>query len=286
MGKNDTIVVNDVHKRYGHIEALRGLSLTVNEGEILGLLGANGAGKTTLIKVLIGMIRTNAGSVRVLGLDPIQQAHELRQQIGYMPQSAALYEDLSARDNVRFFARAHQRDGLEKQLDEVFEFVNLSSRQNDPVYGFSGGMKQRVSLACALAHKPRLLFLDEPSTGVDPKLRESLWLHFRELAAAGSTIVISTHQMDEAFHCDRVALMRAGAVLACDTPRGLMALGKAKVSVWRNGQKQTEVVDRYAEKLPGLLGLDASVSRIEIEEDSLEDVVLALINAEGEKNNA
>jgi ABC-2 type transport system ATP-binding protein len=285
MGNNDAIIVNDVHKRYGNIEALSGLSLTVNEGEILGLLGANGAGKTTLIKVLIGMIRANAGSVSVLGLDPIQQAHEMRRQIGYMPQSPALYEDLSARDNVRFFARARKVDDLEKRLDEVFEFVNLAERQHDQVYGFSGGMKQRVSLACALVHKPRLLFLDEPSTGVDPKLRESLWSHFRELAEGGATILLSTHQMDEAFHCDRVALMRSGTVLACDAPRGLMARGKARVTIWRDGEKQTDVVDHYADQLPGLLGLDSSVNRIEIEEDSLEDVVLALIDAEGENDN-
>jgi ABC-2 type transport system ATP-binding protein len=275
---NGAIIAEDIRKNYGHIEALRGLTLAVHEGEIFGLLGANGAGKTTLIKTLIGVIRPNSGTARVLGFDPVRQAYDLRSQIGYMPQSPALYEDLSARDNVRFFANARKVDHLADRIDEVMAFINLSDRQNDPVYGFSGGMKQRVSLACALVHKPRLLFLDEPSTGVDPKLRESLWSHFRELAAEGATILLSTHQMDEAFHCDRVGVMRQGVLLASDTPRGLMARGKAKVSIWRGGQVQTEVVSHYADQLPQMLGLDSSVTRIEIQEETLEDVVLHLID--------
>lgn len=272
------IVAEGVTKSYGRIEALRGLSLTVRRGEIFGLLGANGAGKSTLIKILVGATRPNAGQVRVLGLDPIRQSRVLREQIGYMPQFRALYEDLSARDNVRFFARAHPIDNLERRIDDVIEFMNLTERQHDPVYGYSGGMEQRVSLACALVHRPRLLFLDEPSTGVDPKLREALWAHFRELVAQGVTILVSTHQMDEALHCDRVAVMRGGEVLACDTPRGLLSRGQATVTIWRDGQPHTEVVRHYAEQLPVMLGLTPQITRIEIREDSLEDVVLNLIN--------
>ena len=277
--KNDAIIVQAIRKRYGPVEALRGLSLTVKTGEVFGLLGANGAGKTTLIKILTGVIRPTAGTTSVLGYDPARQAWELRKQIGYMPQTPALYEDLSARDNVRFFARAHVAANIEEQIDAVLEFVNLAERQNDPVYRFSGGMKQRVSLACALAHQPPLLFLDEPSTGVDPKLRESLWAHFRQLADGGTTILLSTHQMDEAFHCDRVAVMREGAVLACDTPRNLLARGQAKITIWRGDQAQTEIIAHYAEQLPRLLGIDAAISKIEIQEDTLEDVVLRLIDA-------
>lgn len=276
---SDAIVVNDLHKNYGRIDALCGLSLAVKTGEIFGLVGANGAGKTTLIKILTGITRPTRGTACVLGYDPVRQSHELRKQIGYMPQSPALYEDLSARDNVRFFAHAQRPPNLESRLDEIFEFVNLADRQHDPIYGFSGGMKQRVSLACALVHSPRMLFLDEPSTGVDPKLRENLWSRFRALAAQGATVLVSTHQMDEAFHCDRVAIMRNGVILACDTPHGLLARGKAKVTLWQGGHPQTEIVDQYADQLPGLLGL-STIDRIEIQQDTLEDVVLNLINAQ------
>jgi ABC-2 type transport system ATP-binding protein len=269
------IKVEAVKKNYGRIEALRGLTLSVNDGEIYGLLGANGAGKTTLIKILTGITPYDSGTVRVLDMDPAQQSHAIRQQVGYMPQSAALYDDLTARQNVRFFAHARKIDGLERRIEEVLDFLNLSDRQDDPVHGFSGGMKQRVSLACALVHRPRLLLLDEPSTGVDPKLREALWQHFRDLADQGVTIVVSTHQMDEAFHCDRVAVMRDGMALACDTPRGLMARGRATVTIWYNGSTRTETLDNYAEQLPRMLEVQAD--RIEIHESTLEDVVLELI---------
>jgi ABC-2 type transport system ATP-binding protein len=277
----DTILVSGLSKSYGRIAALRAVNVSVQRGEIFGLLGANGAGKSTLIKVLIGTLTRDAGMVRVLGLDPRKDRLRLRPQIGYMPQFRALYEDISARDNIRFFARAQPVDNLEKRIDEVIAFMQLTERQHDPVYSYSGGMEQRVSLACALVHQPRLLFLDEPSTGVDPKLRESLWSHFRELVAQGVTILVSTHQMDEALHCDRVAVMRAGEILACDTPRSLLSRGKARVTVWTGEQSQTHMVTNLPDALPALLGVAPSVRRIEVREDSLEDVVLGLINEGG-----
>ncbi|GIV95632.1 MAG: hypothetical protein KatS3mg057_0289 [Herpetosiphonaceae bacterium] len=275
------ISVSGLRKLYGRFEALKDVSLTVERGEIFGLLGANGAGKSTLIKVLVGSLKPSAGSVQVLGLDPIKQAQLLRRQIGYMPQVPALYEDLSPRDNVRFFGKAHGLANLERRIDEVLEFVNLRSRERDPVYSFSGGMKQRVSLACALIHAPRLLLLDEPSAGVDPKLREAFWQHFRELAANGVTLLVSTHQMDEAFHCDRVAIMRDGLFLACDTPKNLMRRGRAQISIWRGAEVDRHAVTNYAEQLPGILrryNLDPSITRVEIEEDTLEAIVLDMIN--------
>jgi ABC-2 type transport system ATP-binding protein len=276
---DDAIVIHDVHKHYGKVHALRGVDLNIRRGEIFGLLGANGAGKSTLIKIMVGATRYQ-GDVSVLGLNPSKQTAAVRRQVGYMPQSAALYEDLSARDNVRFFGRSHNINNLEKRATDVLAFIDLSQRADDVVYGFSGGMKQRVSLACALVHQPNLLLLDEPTTGIDPKLREAFWTHFRELAAQGTTIIVSTHQMDEAFHCDRVAVMRQGKVLACDTPRGLMALGKARIKIWNGAEVLDETVHQYPEHLPRLLQrfqLDPVISRIEVIEDSLEDIVLNLI---------
>jgi ABC-2 type transport system ATP-binding protein len=273
----NAISVERLVRNYGHVKALCGLSLRVQQGEIFGLLGANGAGKSTLIKILIGALKPTDGAVQVYGLDPTTQRHELRSSVGYMPQSPALYEDLSARENLRFFARAHRIDDLEGRIDATLDFVDLRERERDPVYGFSGGMKQRLSLACALVHNPRLLLLDEPSTGVDPRLRESFWQHFRQLAEQGVTIVVSTHQMDEALHCDRVAVLRAGDLLACDSPRGLLGRGQMTVTVWRDGRPQQHELAGAAD-LPRALGLGDDVERVDIHQDTLEDVVLDLIH--------
>lgn len=278
----DAIVVDRLAKRYGRIAALKQVDFRVRAGEIFGLLGANGAGKSTLIKLLVGASRPSAGRATVLGLDPIKQAAPLRRQIGYMPQAPALYEDLSPRDNVRFFGQAHGLDRREQRIDAILEFTNLRARERDPVYGFSGGMKQRVSLACALVHQPRVLLLDEPTAGVDPKLREAFWRHFRDLAAQGVTLLISTHLMDEALFCDRLAVMRDGLVLACDTPRNLLSRGQARVTIWRGAQAERETVANVPQELPKLLQryqLDPAVTRIEVEEDTLETIVLGLINA-------
>jgi ABC-2 type transport system ATP-binding protein len=282
---NQAVAVSNISKHYGHVEALSDLSVTIEAGEIFGLLGANGAGKTTLIKILVGALDADSGSVSVLGLHPQRQKHELRRLTGYMPQQPALYEDLTARDNVRFFARAQPISRLEQRIDEVLEFLDLGNRADDPVYKFSGGMKQRVSLACALVHQPKLLLLDEPSTGVDPKLREALWAHFRALTQEGVTIVLSTHQMDEALHCHRVAVMRNGSLLASDTPRNLLARGQAKVVIWKEHESHTYEFDNYRVELPQALGIQDRVKKIEIQEETLEDVVLRMI-AEKEPDRA
>ncbi len=275
------IHIQDLHKHYGDVRALKGVNFQVGEGEIFGVLGANGAGKTTMIRILVGATRVTQGAVEVMGLHPIKDKRELRRQIGYMPQQPALYEDLSPRQNLRFFAQAHDIGAtLNAQIDEVLEFVDLTERADDPVYGFSGGMKQRVSLACALVHQPRILFLDEPTAGVDPQLREAFWQHFRDLADGGTTIVVSTHQMDEAMHCDQLGIMRAGKVLAYDHPKVIMQMGSTRVKIWQGDEVIEETVTQYAEQLPMLLekyGL-TNVSRIEVEEDSLETIVLNLIN--------
>lgn len=274
------IVVDALKKRYGRIEALRGLSFQVRTGEIFGLLGANGAGKSTLMRVLVGSTKPSDGRATVIGLDPRRRARELRPQIGFMPQAPALYEDLPARDNVRFFARAHGLADLERRVDEVIELTGLTPRSRDPVYGFSGGMKQRISLACALVHRPRVLMLDEPTAGVDPVLREAFWEHFRALARGGTTILVSTHQMDEALLCDRVAVLRDGVLIASDAPRDLIRQGRATVRLWKGEECVTESVTDAPRELPRLLaarGLDPAVTRIEVEEETLDQVVLRLI---------
>lgn len=281
LAMKTAIHIQDLHKNYADVRALKGVDFAVREGEIFGALGANGAGKTTMIRILVGATRATQGDVRVMDLHPIKDKRELRRQIGYMPQQPALYEDLSPRQNLRFFAQAHRiGTKLNTQIDKVLEFVDLTERADDPVYGFSGGMKQRVSLACALVHQPKILFLDEPTAGVDPQLREAFWHHFRELANNGTTIVVSTHQMDEAMHCDQLGIMQAGKVLAHDHPKAIMQMGSTRIKIWHGDELIEETVTQYAEQLPMLLetyGL-SNISRIEVEEDSLETIVLNLIN--------
>jgi ABC-2 type transport system ATP-binding protein len=270
----------DVKKSYGKFEALKGVSIDVATGAIYGLLGPNGSGKTTLIKALVGASLPTAGQVRILDLDPVRQARMLRPLIGYMPQVPALYDDLSTRDNALFFARAYGLENIERAVDEAIDFVALSGRQRDPVYAFSGGMKQRASLACALVHNPRVLFLDEPTAGVDPKLKESFWRHFRELASRGVTLFISTHLMDEALLCDQLTILRSGQVLATAPPGEIMQRGRTEVLVWRGFERFSDTIQHYYTELPGVLqrfGLDRSVDRIELHEDSLETVILSMI---------
>jgi ABC-2 type transport system ATP-binding protein len=276
------VVVDDVHKRYGHIRALSGISLAVGRGEIFGILGPNGAGKTTLMRALVGSSRPSAGTIRVLGLDPYVQASALRHRIGYMPQAPALYEELSARDNLRFFGRAHAGPGLDARIERELNLIGLSDRARDPVFGLSGGMKQRVSLACALVHEPRLLLLDEPTAGVDPRLRAAFWHHFRTLAKSGVTLLVSTHQMDEALLCDRLAIVRDGRVLVSETPAALLARGRTRVRIHLGDRTVERTLANAAERLPALLrefGLDPAISRIELEHDTLETILLDLITA-------
>jgi ABC-2 type transport system ATP-binding protein len=270
------IELDRLAKRYGHIDALKSVTFSIQEGEIFGLLGPNGAGKSTLIRLLTGSTQPSAGSVKLLGIDP----RTARRQIGYMPQAPALYEDLSPRDNIRFFGQAHGLKALDQRISELLDFSDLRARERDPVYGFSGGMKQRVSLACALVHQPRVLLLDEPTAGVDPRLRAEFWKHFRNLARNGATLLISTHQMDEALFCDRLAVISDGELITCDTPANLLHRGRTRIHVWRGEESVCETVENYREALPRFLrpyGLDPAVTRIAVEQDTLEDVLLDLI---------
>ncbi len=207
-------------RTFGHLRALDGLSLAVRPGEILGLVGPNGAGKTTFIRTLAGLLRPTGGRVRVLGRTPGPQTAV---DVGYMTQSAALYEDLPVLDNVVFFGRLFGLGGGEARARaaELLALVDLKGKERVPVRSLSGGMRQLTNLACAMVHRPRLLLLDEPTVGIDPVLRLRLWEHFAELNAAGTTILVTTHVMEEAERCHRVALIGAGRTIAVGTPAEL-----------------------------------------------------------------
>ena len=215
------IKVDNLSFNYKNIKAVDQLSLEVPRGISFGVLGPNGSGKTTLIRLLVGLLRPQSGTIRTLGRPPSRQ---MSRHMGYMPQLASLYAELSIAQNVDFFARIYglmDKAKRRKQVDEAIKLVELWSRRRDSVQKLSGGMKQRVSLACAIVHRPPLLFLDEPTVGVDPKLRVTFWEYFERLTRRGVTIIISSHTMDDAAHCDRLAFLREGRIIAQGTPSEL-----------------------------------------------------------------
>jgi ABC-2 type transport system ATP-binding protein len=216
------VVFEDVVKAYGSFHALDGLTLRIDEGELYGLLGPNGAGKTTAIRLLTGLQRMTKGKITVLGHAPSDPA--VRPLVGYMPQETALYIDLTPRENLDLFGRLYGLDADEraKRIADLLEFVELSKWGDTTVAKLSGGMKHRTSLAAALLPRPRLLVLDEPTVGVDPELRAQFWERFDRMRADGTTILLTTHYMDEARRCQRVGLMRRGKLLKEGTPADIM----------------------------------------------------------------
>lgn len=217
-----TIEVQDLTRRYNDIQALAGISFTVELGELFGFLGPNGAGKTTTIKILTGQLRPSAGKARVAGCDVFLERDELKPQIGVVFDNQNLYLRLSARENLIFSATLY---GVSKNaVDEIIELVGLQDRANDDLRNYSNGMKQRVLIARAILHRPKVLFLDEPTRGLDPAIARDIRNLVKNLAQVGMTVFLTTHYMEEADQlCDRVAILDKGRIVALDTPTRLKA---------------------------------------------------------------
>ena len=220
MSEAYAVDIEDVSKSFGDLKAMNGVTLRVRRGEIYGLLGPNGAGKTTLIRLICGLLEAHAGTVTVLG-QRMPNVPVLR-HIGYMTQQAALYPALSVEENVEFFAAIN---GADAGVKAALELVQLYDRRGSVVATLSGGMRQRCSLACALVHRPQLLLLDEPTVGIDPQLRVQFWEDFRRMAEGGTTIIVSSHVMDEADRCQRLGLIQYGRLLEEGTPSEIRAKG-------------------------------------------------------------
>lgn len=234
---NYPIQASDLHKHFGSIRAVDGVSLQIREGEIYGLVGSDGAGKTTTLRLLVGALRPTEGEIRVCGYDLRKQIEQARSQIGYLSQRFSMYEDLSVLENIRFFAevRGLKSDEWLPRCMEILEFVGLADFKNRRAGQLSGGMRQKLGLASALVTRPRVLLLDEPTTGVDPVTRQDFWQLVIKLVAAlpspsgrgqgegGVSVIISTPYMDEASRCHRVGFMKSGRIIAEDTPSNLRA---------------------------------------------------------------
>jgi len=215
------VEVDKVSFSYDSLKVLDELSLQVPRGISFGLLGPNSAGKTTLIRLLVGLLRPRSGRILILGQTP---SREIAHLIGYMPQLHSLYTELSVTQNVDFFARIYRianKTERAQRVEQAIRLVDMWGRRNDAILKLSGGMKQRVSLACAIVHNPPLLFLDEPTVGLDPELRVTFWEYFAALTEKGATLIISSHTMDDAAHCDSLAFMRDGKIIAQGNPEDL-----------------------------------------------------------------
>ena len=219
------IVTEALHRSFGELVAVERLDLSVRRGEIFGLLGSNGSGKTTTIRMLTGLLPPTSGTATVAGVDVVAEPEAVRRRLGYMSQRYGLYDDLTVEENLRFYAGLYGLIGAEgkTRVEELIRELAFTPRRKQLAGTLSGGWKQRLSLACATAHRPDVLFLDEPTAGVDPAARRQFWVVIRELAGRGTTILVTTHYMDEAERCERVALLWRGKLVALGAPHEITA---------------------------------------------------------------
>jgi len=275
------IEASKLTKRFGSFVAVDNVSFHVGEGEIFGYLGANGAGKSTTIRMLCGLLSPSSGTVRVADIDVARYPERVKRVIGYMSQKFSLYPDLQVIENLEFFAGMYGLGGraFRDRASELLSMMSITSMQRTITSDLPGGFRQRVALACAILHRPRILFLDEPTAGVDPTARRDFWRLVRDLASSGTTILVTTHYMDEAEYCDRVGLMVDGRLAALDTPAAL------KDAIIQDSMLELHSIDdslRPAiEQLPGVRAVEpfGSAWHVRIRHDtSAAEVVEAIVS--------
>jgi ABC-2 type transport system ATP-binding protein len=300
-------------KRFGSLVAVDHVDLSVKAGEIFGFLGPNGAGKTTTVRILCGLMAPTSGKAVVVGHDVAREPEEVKQRIGYMPQSYGLYDDLTVEENLGFFGSVYRVPSEEKRkrTDDVLQLVRLEEVRKQFAGQLSGGMKRRLSLAVALVHNPELLILDEPTAGIDPPLRRIFWQYFRKLNKLGVTFFINTHYMDEAELCDRLALISYGRLIAVGTPTELKrkAIGGERVELVSSDPSSTRailegsdlvrditlangaiqlIVDEAASAIPKLTSLlgerGVNVLQVRQLQPNLEDVFIKLVEETGDES--
>ena len=256
------IDVRGLTKRYGDRAVVNDVALQVGEGRICGFLGPNGSGKTTTIRMLCGLLKPDAGEGQCLGLDFRQQAAAIKRQVGYMTQKFGLYEDLSIRENLDFVARLFELPRRREAVDRALERLGLQGRQRQLAGMLSGGWKQRLALAACLIHEPRLLLLDEPTAGVDPKARRDFWDEIHRLAAQGITVLVSTHYMDEAARCHDLVYIAYGKILARGSEQEIV--DGAGLSVWSVEGAGEQVWSERLRAMPGVQSVVAFGSTLHV----------------------
>ncbi|MDD3579534.1 MAG: ATP-binding cassette domain-containing protein [Desulfobacca sp.] len=269
------IVTQELSKYYKHLVALEGLTLKVQPGEIFGLLGPNGAGKTTTIKILTTLARPSRGWARIQGYDVVRQPLEVKRLIGVCPQEVNLDKEMTAYENLSIYGKLYRVPDLKPRIREMLALGELSARARDLVKDFSGGMQRRLLILRALMSRPRLLFLDEPTVGLDPQVRRQLWDLIGQLRAEGITIMLTTHYIEEAeILCDRVGILSRGRLIALDTPQALTAqIGGYVLESLNNGRRQYLLVKDKEEAYLQARGQEAGVI---IRQTNLEDVFIQL----------
>ncbi|MEM3366253.1 MAG: ABC transporter ATP-binding protein [Candidatus Methanomethyliaceae archaeon] len=307
------IEISGLTKKFGNFVAVDNLDLRVKVGEIFGFLGPNGAGKTTTIRMMCGLMRQTKGSIKIYGYSIPEERNELIKITGYMAQRFSLYEDLSVYENMEFFGKLYGLNGknLENRILELLEFLDLKDVRGRLAGRLSGGMKQRLALGVALIHRPKLLVLDEPTAGVDPPIRRAFWEYLRGLNKEGTTILVTTHYMDEAENCDRIGLMNRGRLIAEGTPKELKrrvfggdivevvlhgyvqegtleGVANLKELAYRDGDTVLRVVLKDASReLPALLrridGMGLKIISAEPINVTLEEVFIELVTGRMEK---
>ncbi len=274
------IEVKGIVKRYGDKTAVDGITFTVEEGEIFGLLGPNGAGKSTTISILSSLLHFDAGEVRICGFDLPRDKRQIQNIIGFVPQDLAIYPSLSARDNLAFIGRMYGLSGtaLRQRTHDVLDLVGLADRADDASETFSGGMKRRLNIGAGLMHRPRVLFLDEPTVGVDPQSRNFIFDHIEKLNAEGMTIIYTTHYMEEAERlCNRVAIVDNGKILAVDTVDGLIRIAGGGVIYLGIPPESVTAVQLNLRDGKGLSSTQAADGRLKIETNDVGQELLEVI---------
>jgi ABC-2 type transport system ATP-binding protein len=283
------LVVQDLHKSYGETHAVRGVSFQVARGEVFGLLGPNGAGKTTIISMITGLLEPTSGRITVDGLDLQTDTNAVKAKLGLVPQELALYPTLSARDNLDFFGRIYGLGGkvLRERVDAMLAMVELTERSDEAIETYSGGMKRRVNIAAGLLHQPEVLFLDEPTVGVDPQSRNAIFEGVEALNRAGVTVIYTTHYMEEAQRlCHRVAIIDEGQIIALDTPSalirslggGILVLGLEDPETGPGPGGQAEVVVDKVAELPAVKSTTRDVGHLKIETFRFQEALMGILD--------
>jgi ABC-2 type transport system ATP-binding protein len=280
------VEVTNLKKQYGDFQAVKGITFAIKRGEIFGFLGPNGAGKSTTISMLSTLLAPTSGTATVCGFDLTKNAGEIKKRIGLVPQDLALYPTLSARDNLEFFGSIYGLRGkdLRDRVAWALDLVGLASRAKDQIEKYSGGMKRRVNIAAGLLHRPEILFLDEPTVGVDPQSRNSIFDNVEQLNREGLTILYTTHYMEEAERlCNRIAIIDQGTIIALDTPKALIeSLGGGLIHIGLNGHSDT--VAGQVRSLKAIKSVRKLEGKLEIETHHAQEALIGVLETTNRLN--